>query len=184
MAIKSAVIVHLSQQEIIMPKENVPLTILSGTRNSLINLDGQTFPWPTPHPDYTYQLIVLSRKDLDIVVNEISSDYKAVPASVKKYDGNRDYLLLVSTHALTSNMYPQGDFYDFLMRNGAGAELVKGVQVCQAIGKEFNFFNYCLVSVMGTKEGRDVYSINQNIPLPLPMRLLLLAEEYTPESDF
>ena len=167
-----------------MPTENVPVTILSGTQRSLINLDGKTLPWPTQHPDNTYQLVVLGRKDLDIVVNEISNDCKTVPATVKKYDGNRDCLLLVSTHGLTSNLYPQGEFYDFLGRNGAGAELVKGVQVCQVIGKEFNVFNYCLTGVMGTKEGKDIYSISKNIPLPLPMRLLLLAGKYTPVSDF
>lgn len=167
-----------------MPKEKVPVTIISGTNRSLINLDGKILPGPTPHPDFSYQLVVLDRKDLNIVVNEISNDYKTVPASVKKYDGNSAYLLFVSTHALTSNMYPQDDLYNFLSKNGGGAELAKGVQVCQAIWKEFNYFNYCLTSVMGTNERREVYSINQNIPLPLPMRLLLIAGEYTPVDDY
>ena len=52
-----------------------------------------------------------------------------VPADIDTYMNNPDYIFAVATHGLGSLQVPQGAFYDFLVKYGAGRELQKLEQI-------------------------------------------------------
>lgn len=167
-----------------MANDKVPVTVVSSTDNAFINLGGKMAPWPPSAKGCIYLLLVVDRANLAIVANEFCNDFQTVPPAVKKFDGNINYLLLVATKALIPSMYPQGELLTFLAANGPGKELGRGVQVCRTLDAATNYFNYALIGVMGTKEGRDVYSLNMRQPLALPMHLVPVAGQYTPMEDY
>ncbi|MBU0674242.1 MAG: hypothetical protein KJ950_06335 [Proteobacteria bacterium] len=167
-----------------MAEKFLPVSVLSGTDYCTISWGGKSAPWPPKPPPCFYHLVVLDRTNLSPVANGFCSDFKTVPPEVKPFGGNDKYLLLVSTMSLIPSMRPQGDLLAFLTANGPGRELARGVQICQVVDPATNYFNYCLISVMGTREGKDAYSISQRIPLPLPMQLLLTGSVYTPVDQY
>lgn len=167
-----------------MANSKVPVTVISSTDNAFINWGGKTAPWPPAAKGCIYLLLVLDRANLTIVANEFCSDFQTVPPTVKQFGGNTNYLLLVAAKGLIPSMAPHGDLLAFLEANGPGKELAKGVQVCQTLDSATNYFNYCLIGIMGTKEGKDAYSLNMRQPLALPMRLVPVAGLYAPMEDY
>lgn len=167
-----------------MSNDKIPVTVISSTDTTLINLAGKTAPWPSAAKGCVYLMMVVDRTDLSIVANEFCGDFQTVPSAVKQFDGNTKYLLLVATHKLVPSMVPQGELLDFLAANGSGKELARAVQVCQVLDPATNYFNYCRIGVMGSKDGKDVYSLHQRQTLALPMHLLLVGGLYEPVEDY
>ncbi|NTV15704.1 MAG: hypothetical protein HGA96_17535 [Desulfobulbaceae bacterium] len=167
-----------------MANDKIPVTVVSSTDNALINLAGKTAPWPAAAKGCLYLMLVVDRSNLTIVANEFCSDFQTVPPVVKQFGGNTNYLLLVASYKLIPSMVPQGDLLAFLVANGPGKELGRAVQVCQVLDPATNYFNYCHIGVMGTKEGKDLYSLHQRQTLALPMHLLQLGGRYTPVEDY
>lgn len=167
-----------------MANDKIPVTAISSTDATLINLAGKTAPWPTAAKGAGYQMLVVDRTNLAIVANEFCNDFQTVPPAVKQFGGNTNYLLLVASHKLIPSMAPQGDLLTFLAANGPGRELARAVQVCRVLDPATNYFNYCLIGVMGTKDGKDAYSLHMRQTLALPMHLVVVGGLYEPMEDY
>ena len=163
-----------------------PVTVISGKSICIISCQGKVIPWPGSSPGNNFWLVVLSAKDLSVVANEICNGQSTdVPAAVKKYDGSKEHILLVSTIALNSAMVPKGDLLTFLMNNGYRANLARAIQLCTIMDYTTSFFNYASVGMMGGEaEGFDAYSVSQHEPLSLPLRFELVGASYMPVNEY
>lgn len=99
-----------------------------------------------------YWIVVLDSSTLAVVYNQLQTSYDTAP-DLGQYAGD-GYILIVAAVAMTLNLVAQGDFYNFLIANGAGDELNRLEQInnqygCGTVGS----FGYILVSVLGQSEG-------------------------------
>ena len=99
---------------------NRPSVIIDvgGKRSVLMPASGQ---------DNSYWIVVMDAMDPRKVVKDwvIPGANQAVPAGIDTYLDDPKYLFAVCTQFLSTLSVPQGPFYDFLAKRGAGRELQK-----------------------------------------------------------
>lgn len=135
--------------------ENAPLTIATMLNNTE-PLDGgpqitvgtatKTIPW---NLNNAYWAVVVDRTNLNIVQSFTFSNNQLVPDQLTPYLNNPQYLLILTTQAVNSRMFPAGQFYDFLVEIGANGELKSMEQIGSTLncGYAFNL-SYTIVAVM------------------------------------
>jgi hypothetical protein len=131
---------------------NVPLTIQ--TAGSL-NLNGQivigqnqlTLDYMTSN---CYWYVVIDRTNLNVVANFNTKDNSNVPSQLAPYQGNSQYIMILSTQGLGTMFLPQGALYNFLVSEGAGSQLNRAEQIFEALNCGYwGYLNYCFVTVLG-----------------------------------
>ncbi len=91
-----------------------------------------TYIRPANLPAGSYWIVILSAKNPKQKVAEFvlpASDHSTVPAGLDAYMTNPDYIFAVVTYWVGSSQVPQGPFYDYLVKYGAGRELQKLEQI-------------------------------------------------------
>jgi hypothetical protein len=149
---------------------NVPLTMYSGIgignyANTIVIGKARVQP-PNGILHNGYWAVVVSRKDLSVLVNINFTTNSVVPSEFTGYAGNDDYILILTTLSLHSDNLPVGAFYNFLIAHGAGAELKKLEQIyaaldCGSIGS----MGYSLVTVFDQTLGIENASFHGNFLL-------------------
>jgi hypothetical protein len=165
---------------------NVPLTIQGCVYNNYGNVvcignNNLGLGYSTPN---LYWALVIDRTNLNVVENFTFSDNTDVPAQLVPYQNNSQYMLILSTMQLSSINLPVGNFYQFLVSQGAGAGLQRIEQIFAALNcGTWGNLGYILVTVMDTTSGYDYSSYNQDafiatlqlMPIPVGAGVL-----YTP----
>jgi hypothetical protein len=86
----------------------------------------ETFLKPASPVDDSYWIAILDSKNPRQKVHEwVFQSNSTVPAGIDTYMNNPDYIFVVATQYLYTFNVPQGAFYDFLAKYGAGRELQK-----------------------------------------------------------
>jgi hypothetical protein len=156
---------------------NVPLTIYSGiapgNHANRIVIDKNSIHPANTQMSNCYWAVVVSRKDLSVLVNITFQSNSTIPSEFTGYAGNDDYVLILTTISLGSDNLPTGAFYNFLIQHGAGKELKRLEQIyaalnCGSIGS----MGYSLVTVFDQTLGIEHASCTEKI--------LLSTLEFTP----
>jgi hypothetical protein len=87
---------------------------------------------PTNRQVNSYWIVILSAKEPTTKVKDWvvpAKDHSTVPPGLDAYMSNPDYIFAVVTDCVGSSQVPQGAFYDFLVKYGAGRELQRLEQV-------------------------------------------------------
>jgi hypothetical protein len=83
---------------------------------------------PASRQDDSYWIAIIDAKNPRQKVHDWvvpGANNSQVPAGIDTYINNPDYLFVVATQYLSTLHVPQGAFYDFLAKYGAGRELQK-----------------------------------------------------------
>lgn len=120
-------------------------------------------------------------------------DHSVVPAGIDTYMNDPKYIFALATHALWMPNVPQGQFYDFLAKYGAGRELQRLEQI-HAVGNTlmcggYGSASYVLTSQCGPRGGGlapPSYELSgtyeSNLPAILLMSLMAAASGGPPYS--
>ena len=123
-----------------------------------IRPDAITMRPDKPQAD-SYWIVCFSRNNPRQKVKEWiipGQNASTVPADLETYFSDPANIFAVSTHYLNTYHVPQGAFYDFLVKYGAGRELQKLEQVAAVLGSGF----YGVVHYILTAQG------GQRVPGP------------------
>jgi len=108
-------------------------------------------------------------------------DHSVVPAGIDTYMNNTNYIYAIATQSLWVFQIPQGPFYDFLAKYGAGRELQRLEQI-NAQGTVltcggYDKVSYCLTSLCGPRGGPNPappsYEVSGTYESNLPAILLM-----------
>jgi hypothetical protein len=133
--------------------KNVPLTITATLQNdsdAQMAIGRERIPLPGKPSSYVggYWVAVVDRRSLKVVYNKVLDSYDTAP-DIGNYNTS-DYMLFTTTMWLGTGHVPQGAFYDFLMDNGAGAQLQRVCQLNNTLGcGTWSTVAYCLAGVLG-----------------------------------
>jgi hypothetical protein len=159
------ILLAIIKNKIFTMAANVPLTIQCCLYNNYGNVvsigtNNLQLGYGTPN---LYWAIVVDRTNLNVVQNFTFSDNSDVPAQLVPYQNNSQYILILSTMQLSSINLPVGNFYQFLVNQGAGAGLQKIEQIYAALNcGTWGNLGYTLVTVMDTTAGIDYSAYNQD----------------------
>ncbi|MCK5146165.1 hypothetical protein KAR48_05380 [bacterium] len=167
-----------------MAEEQKALTLWSGQHQEGIVIEGVEIPAPKTDGSGHMWIEIRDRKELSLKANVTLTKLDKVPAELEKYSGDKNYLMFVATVGLVNTEIIRGDLFDFLNKNGGGPQLYKNVQVMNAMGVAFGYYNYCLASIMGTETGFEAASYSQNTPVFLPLKLEKFGDLYTLLNTF
>jgi hypothetical protein len=143
----------------------LPYTITSTARENVKPsiIIGASF---TPHPNATYLhpanpqndsywIVFLNAKNPREKVKEWvvpGQNNSTVPGGIDTYINDPDYIFAVVTQYLNTINVPQGDFYNFLAKYGAGRELQKLEQLYATLGYgTFGRVGYILTGPCGPR---------------------------------
>ncbi|MBV9926514.1 MAG: hypothetical protein JOZ96_15955 [Acidobacteria bacterium] len=136
-----------------LSSNNPPSAIISYGR------DATNFT-PAKSQDDSYWICILNAKNPRERVKEWvipGTSNAQVPAGIDTYMNDPDYIFVVSTQYLSTMHVPQGDFYDFLVKYGAGRELQRLEQVNTVLGcGSFSRMSYVLTGACGPRGGKNV----------------------------
>lgn len=100
--------------------------------------------------DNVYWMIIVDRDDLTVKENFVFTDNTNVPKQLAPYIGNHEYFFVLTTQILPSSNLPQGDFYKFLLSEGAGVGLKRGEQIFETLNcGNWGWFGYTYVAILG-----------------------------------
>lgn len=110
---------------------------------------------PTGAHDDSYWFLFLDAKNPKQKVKEFlvpGSNNTSVPAGIQPYMDNPDLIFALATQYLSTIHIPQGAFYDFLIKYGAGKELQRMEQRYSVFGcGSFGWMNYILTGACGPR---------------------------------
>ena len=110
----------------------------------------------------------------------------AIPPGVDQYMTNPAYLFAVVTQFIATQDLPQGDFYNYLVKQGAGRELQRLEQILTTVGcGMFGQLSYVLAGQCGTPDsGSPAYEISgtSQQPAALLMSLMPMLNNQPPYS--
>jgi hypothetical protein len=116
---------------------------------------GGTRMHPAKPQDDSYWIVILDSKNPQQKVKEWivpGTSNSTVPAGIDTYMNNPAYLFVVTTQYLSTVHVPQGAFYDFLVKYGAGKELQQLEQLNSALGcGTFGRVSYILTGQCGPR---------------------------------
>lgn len=115
---------------------------------------------PAKPQDDSYWFVFLDRNNPKTKVAEFvvpGQNNNQIPAGVDQYMSNPQYIFAVGTQFLSMLHVPQGDFFNYLIKYGAGRELMRIEQLnaalgCGAIGRPA----YSLTGQGGPRGGDNV----------------------------
>ena len=109
---------------------------------------------PANPQDDSYWIVIINAKNLKEKVKEwVWTEHSSVPPGIEAYMDNPDYIFVVATQDLSTLHVPQGPFYDFLTKYGAGRELQKLEQVATVLScGTFSRMSYILTGQCGKRD--------------------------------
>jgi len=133
----------------------LPMTVASPLKVSYqcqtvigVHPNRKTYYPSNPKPN-NYWFLAINRYTLNADYNVVQASNDAVPAGIAPFD-NTDYMLVVTTYAVSTNYVPQGPLYAFLYDNGASRQLQRLEQINGALScGEISTIAYALVGVLG-----------------------------------
>jgi hypothetical protein len=112
---------------------------------------------PQSPKDNSYWIAILDSANPTKPVKEFivhGSSNSSVPAGLDAYMSNPAYIFAVVTQYLESGSVPQGDFYDYLVKYGAGRALQRLEQVNTSLGcGSISHMSYLLTGQCGPRGG-------------------------------
>ena len=123
---------------------------------------GSNTTWMKPDrpQDDSYWIVFISANNPRQKVGEFivpGSNASTVPAGIDTYINNPAYIFAVATQYLNTLHVPQGAFYNFLTKYGAGRELQKLEQVNSVLGcGSYGRMSYILTSAAGGRSDPKV----------------------------
>ena len=115
----------------------------------------KTILHPASPQDDSYWIVIIDAKNPRTKVQEWVIPAQAnstVPAGIDTFMNNPDYLFAVCTQYLNTLHVPQGAFYDFLVKYGAGRELQKLEQLNAVLGcGGYGHVTYILIGQCGPR---------------------------------
>jgi hypothetical protein len=113
---------------------------------------------PSNPVDDSYWIVILDRNDPKKKVHEFivpGQNNTAVPAGLDTYMSNPGYLFAIATQYLSTLHVPQGAFYDYLVKYGAGRELQRLEQINTSLGcGSISRLSYLLTGECGPRDGK------------------------------
>lgn len=104
----------------------------------------------------SYWIAILNAKNPRVKVKEWivpGASHSAVPPGIDTYMNDPEYLFVLGTQYLSTLHVPQGPFYDFLVKYGAGRELQKLEQVATVLScGSFSRMSYILTGQCGPRK--------------------------------
>jgi len=145
-----------------MPKMlaySIRSSIYSGTNNQpTVRISAgrdETTLNPASPQDDSYWIVILNAKNPREKVKEFmvpGANNSTVPPGIDTYMNDPDYIFAVATQFLSVLHVPQGPFYDFLVKYGAGRELQRLEQIYSVFGcGSFGRFGYVLTGQCGPR---------------------------------
>jgi hypothetical protein len=114
--------------------------------------------WPTAPVDDSYWIVILDANDPKRKVREFivpGQNNTAIPAGLDAYMSNPGYIFAIVTQYLSILHVPQGDFYDYLVKYGAGRELQRLEQINTSVGcGSISRGSYLLTGQCGPRGGK------------------------------
>lgn len=115
---------------------------------------------PDNPQDDSYWIVILDAKNPRQKVKEWivpGSSNSTVPNGLDTYMNDPEYLFAIATQYLSTLHVPQGAFYDFLMKYGAGRKLQQLEQVNAVLGcGSYSRMTYILTGGCGPRGGNNV----------------------------
>ena len=112
---------------------------------------------PTNAPDDSYWICIINAKNPRVMVKDWiikGSDNSKVPPGIDTYMNDPEYIFVVATKTLSTLHVPQGAFFDFLTKYGAGPELQKLEQLNVVYGcGNYGNVSYALTGQCGPRGG-------------------------------
>lgn len=108
-----------------------------------------------------YWIVLLDRSDLSVKLNFTFQANNAIPSQLAPFISSQgQYILILTTIGLSSSNLPTGDFYNFLIKEGAGAQLKTLEQIYAAFNcGTWGRFGYTMVTVLdGENSGSFEFS--------------------------
>jgi hypothetical protein len=126
-----------------------------------------TWMKPANPQDDSYWIVILNAKNPREKVKEWvvpGSQNSAVPGGIDTYMNDPDYLFAVTTQYLSTLHVPQGDFYDYLVKYGAGRELQKLEQVNTVLScGSYSRMSYILTGQCGARDPKKPAPISYEL---------------------
>ena len=134
-------------------------SLISGLAPSIAIGQGPSKKWVTPAApaDDSYWIVILDSNDPTKKVQEFivpGQNNTTVPAGLDKYMSDPGYIFAVVTQYLSTLRVPQGAFYDYLAKYGAGRELQRLEQINTSLGcGSISRMSYLLTAPCGPRGG-------------------------------
>jgi hypothetical protein len=147
---------------------------------SLIVGYGRDGTWlkPAAPQDDSYWIVILNAKNPRERVKEWvvpGQNNSTIPSGIDTYMNNPDYLFAVATQYLSTLHVPQGDFYDYLVKYGAGKALQRLEQINTVLScGSYSRMTYILTGQCGPREKGKPAPISYEIGSSSNMPALLL----------
>jgi hypothetical protein len=161
-------------------------TLYSGARPSLIVGYGKdaTNMMPANPQDDSYWICILNAKNPREKVKDWvvpGSQNSTVPPGIETYMNDPDYLFAVATQYLSTLHVPQGPFYDFLTKFGAGRELQKLEQLNTVLScGNYSRMSYILTGQCGPRDPKipspPSYEMGGYLNYPVLMMMSLMPQ--------
>ena len=107
---------------------------------------------PSQPADNSYWIVILDANRPATKVQEWvipGQNNTAVPGNLDQYMSNPGYLFAVTTQLLGNSAVPQGAFYDYLAKYGAGRELQKVEQTSSHTQTGYGLYSYVSYILIG-----------------------------------
>ena len=170
-------------------------TMFSGGAPSLIvgyGRDGTAMSPANPQDD-SYWIVILNAKNPREKVKEWvvpGQSNTAIPSGIDTYMNDPDYIYALATQFLSTLHVPQGDFYDYLVKYGAGRQLQRLEQLNTVLGcGSISRMSYILTGQCGPRgkgivppQSYEVGSANSNTPAMILMSLMPMPNGGPPYS--
>ena len=143
---------------------------------------------PSQPKDASYWIVILdANKPTTKVYEWVVQTNTTVPSDPNNYMNNPGYLFAVVTQALTPGQVPQGPFYDYLVKHGAGRELQKLEQISPYTDVPYGLFpranfSYILTGQCGSGGSVAYEHSSYTEPAVLLMSLMPLPNGQPPYS--
>ncbi len=170
-------------------------TMSSGSVPSLIvgyGRDGTAMSPAQPQDD-SYWIVILNAKNPREKVKEWvvpGQSNTAIPPGIDTYLNDPDYIFALATQYLSTLHVPQGDFYDYLVKYGAGRQLQRLEQLNTVLGcGSISRMSYVLTGQCGPRgkgivppQTYEIGSANSNTPAWILMSLMPMPNGGPPYS--
>ncbi|WP_235297962.1 hypothetical protein [Portibacter marinus] len=132
-----------------------------------------------------YWMVVVDRTDLSVKANFTFSTNDKVPKELNPYLNNSQYILILTTQLLKSANLPVGDFYNYLIKEGADRELKRCEQIFAALNcGNWAYWAYSYVTIMGddTTSGFELFGFTDSTIMTLQLQPVNISGKtyYTP----
>ena len=119
----------------------------------------KTWMRPQAPQDDSYWIVIINAKNPREKVHEWivpGQQNTTVPSGLDTYMNDPDYIFAVVTQYLSTLHVPQGAFYDYLVKYGAGRELQRLEQINTVLGcGNYSRMSYILTGQCGPRGGKN-----------------------------